>query len=355
MTYREGAHGLPGGDRVQCRQSSDRGATWQPWPGFTADPPLRLFRARLRDGTLISHRYELELGKGADSQAYILLSKDDGCTWKRQPAPVADLPFDPKRFLGLWGRVTELPEGRLLCTLYGYKPEARKFALGVVESTDGGLNWRYLSTMCDDPGIGPEGPDEADLALLESGRLLSVFRTGGNLFQVTSSDGGRTWSAPRNLGTFGVSPQLLLLDNGVLVLTYGTRHVSTQCSLIHESTRDMAYYRYEWSYHCDTCPLQSKCTAAKSGRRLLSVGLYHDLLQARPREMKTDEFKARMKQRAAIEGTNSELKRKYGLGRSRYRGLMKTTLANCCIGAACNTSRWFRRLMWESDQEAILA
>jgi len=127
---------------------------------------------------------------------------------------------------------------------------------------------------------------------------------------------------------------------------------STQCSLIQEKATGKVYYRYEWSYHCDTCPLQKRCNGRKDGRRELVVGLYHDLLQARRREMETAEFKVRMKQRAGIEGTNSELKRGYGFGRSRYRGLKKTHLANCCIGAACNSNRWLRRLLWEIDQEA---
>ena len=230
MTYREGPHGAPGGDRVQCRQSNDRGVTWQPWPGLTAEPLLRLFRARLRDGTLISHRYQLDAGEGSERRAYILRSRDEGRTWSRQPAPVGGLPFDPKRFLGLWGRVVEMLDGHLLCTLHGYRPNEGKYSLGVVESTDGGHNWRYLSSMCDDGTLGREGPDEADLVLLKPGKLLSVFRTGSNLFQVTSTDGGRTWSDPGDLGTYGVSPQLLLLHNGVLILAYGTRNVCVRAS-----------------------------------------------------------------------------------------------------------------------------
>lgn len=229
MTYRRGAH-APGKEQVQCRQSEDRGATWKPWPGLTTEPQLRLFRTRLRDGTLISHRYTLDTGEGAERKAYILRSKDDGKTWKRQATPLTDLPFDPDKSVGLWDHILEMPDGRLLCTLYGRKLNGKRNTLGVVESADGGSTWRYLATVCDNPGLGPEGPDEADLVLLKSGKLLSVFRTGGNLFQVSSSDGGQTWSKPKDLGTYGVSPQLLLLDNGLLILTYGTRNVCVRAS-----------------------------------------------------------------------------------------------------------------------------
>jgi len=128
---------------------------------------------------------------------------------------------------------------------------------------------------------------------------------------------------------------------------------STQCATITEKTGKQ-YYRFKWGAKCDTCPLRDKCATNKSGRRVLSVGLYHDVLQARRREMKTDEFKERMRQRAAIEGTNSELKRMYGFGRSRYRGMLKTDFANQCAAAACNTARWLRLSLWRADQGAEL-
>jgi len=68
-------------------------------------------------------------------------------------------------------------------------------------------------------------------------------------------------------------------------------------------------------------------------------------LQARRQEMKTDAFKEKMKRRAGIEGTISELVRGYGLRRARYRGLAKLQLQSYFIGAACNISRWIRKLM----------
>jgi len=112
--------------------------------------------------------------------------------------------------------------------------ERARYINGIVESTDGGNNWRYLSHLCDDPSLGNEGPDEMDLVRLASGELLSVFRTGtssgSHIHQVRSTDGGETWSRPRDLGSVGVSPQLLLLTNGVLVCTYGTRDVHVMAS-----------------------------------------------------------------------------------------------------------------------------
>lgn len=126
---------------------------------------------------------------------------------------------------------------------------------------------------------------------------------------------------------------------------------SSQCSRIKDNHKGNEYYRYEWGKQCDGCALQKQCTNSKTGRRILTVGIHHDLLQARRKEMKTEAFQKRLKQRAAIEGTVSEGKRSYGLGRTRYRGLKKTTLANHFIGAACNVNRYLRLLMWVSDRQ----
>jgi len=123
---------------------------------------------------------------------------------------------------------------------------------------------------------------------------------------------------------------------------------STQCSFIHDSHHGNAYYRFEWGAACDACPLRRACTTSKSGRRTVCVGAHHDRLQARRREMKTEAFRQRMRQRNAIEGTISELTR-LGLRRTRYRGLAKTTLANDLLAAACNVRRWLRLLAWRQQ------
>ena len=129
---------------------------------------------------------------------------------------------------------------------------------------------------------------------------------------------------------------------------------STQCSLIHEAQAQKQYYRFEWGAHCDGCPRQKECTRSKRGRRTLVVGVHHDLLQARRREMKTEAFQERMRQRNGIEGTIHELTW-YGLRRTRYRGLAKTRLANYFIGAACNINRWIRLTIWQAEQALAAA
>jgi hypothetical protein len=81
---------------------------------------------------------------------------------------------------------------------------------------------------------------------------------------------------------------------------------------------------------------------ARQSHRTIVVGQYHELLQQRRRDQQTEQFKERMQQRNAIEGTISELARAHGLRRSRYRGFAKVKLQNLFIGTACNVKRWLR-------------
>jgi len=131
-------------------------------------------------------------------------------------------------------------------------------------------------------------------------------------------------------------------------------HTSTQCSRLEDQQTGEVTYRFEWSYHCDACPLQAQCTKARRGRRMLVVGQHHDHLQARRREMPTEVFRHEMRQRNGIEGTISEFTRN-GARRTRYRGLAKTALANYFHGAAVNTKRWIRLLQYRLRPDYVAA
>ncbi len=128
--------------------------------------------------------------------------------------------------------------------------------------------------------------------------------------------------------------------------------VSTQCSRLENEPTGQVQYRFEWSYLCDECPLNSQCTKAHNGRRAVVVSQYHDYLQARRREMQTEGFQQRMHQRNGIEGTISEFARNGGR-RTRYRGLAKTSLANYLHGAAINVKRWIRLLQYRMSLDSV--
>jgi hypothetical protein len=122
---------------------------------------------------------------------------------------------------------------------------------------------------------------------------------------------------------------------------------STQCSSLRVGTTGDINYRFEWSTHCRTCSLRKKCIGSGQPHRTLVVNQHHTELQHRRREQSTEAFRKRMHRRNGIEGTHSELIRRYGLRRARYRGKAKVNLQNQFIGAACNINRWLRVIAWE--------
>jgi transposase len=124
---------------------------------------------------------------------------------------------------------------------------------------------------------------------------------------------------------------------------------SSQCSHITDSYKGTEYYRLEWGSQCDGCPVQKQCTRAKSGRRLLVVGLRHDLVQKRRGEMREESFSQTMHPRNGIEGTHSELVRGHGLRRTKYRGLSRVALSHYFMAAACNVKRYLKRLAFEME------
>ena len=123
---------------------------------------------------------------------------------------------------------------------------------------------------------------------------------------------------------------------------------STNCSRLLEKASGKASFRFEWGGQCAGCPLKDQCVGRGQAHRTLCVGENHTALQQRRREQKTEPFAARMRQRNAIEGTHSELVRRHGLRRARYRGLPKVRLQNYLIGAACNAKRWVARVAWQA-------
>jgi hypothetical protein len=127
--------------------------------------------------------------------------------------------------------------------------------------------------------------------------------------------------------------------------------ISSQCARLEVQATGKVNFRFEWSYQCADCPLRRQCCGADQKQRTLLVGQYHDFLQGRRQEQKTEAFRLECRKRNALEGTQSELVRAHGLRHARYRGLAKVRLQNYMIGAACNVKRWIRRLLWQHQQE----
>ena len=169
--------------------------------------------------------------------------------------------------------ILQLKNGNLIATMYGnyegdvilcdgYPPELnqRKYRTVVVFSPDKGKSWgdpvlvaydRMLGRGIPDdhplaekgllneiakpttsvPAITQEGFREADIIEAPNGDLLCVMRSGGRnggetmlfptpLYCSRSTDGGKNWSPPAQIADRGVCPNLVTLENGIIVCTY---------------------------------------------------------------------------------------------------------------------------------------
>lgn len=99
---------------------------------------------------------------------------------------------------------------------------------------------------------------------------------------------------------------------------------------------------------CEACPHFARCPTKYHQNvdgYVLSVNLLQRNLERRRRAEATGEFHKRYAIRAGIEATNSELKRRHGLGRLRVRRRPRVELTVYLAALACNFKRMVRHLM----------
>lgn len=143
-------------------------------------------------------------------------------------------------FNQLWGAVKELPDGRLLTCQYPYfyrdGTKIPESGISFFESSDKGKSWRQISfipfSINEKLTEGRRarkdfvGFSEPIFEVLDNKRIVCVMRSASGyevapMYSAISNDLGRTWSRPEPITNNGVSPQLLPLGNGVVVLSYG--------------------------------------------------------------------------------------------------------------------------------------
>ena len=96
---------------------------------------------------------------------------------------------------------------------------------------------------------------------------------------------------------------------------------------------------------CEVCSLFHRCPARFNQREdgyVLKVNMLKTNLERRRREEASGAFAKRYAIRAGVEATNSELKRKHGLGKLRVRGRPRVGLAVYLKALACNIKRMLR-------------
>lgn len=249
---REG-HICPFG-RVDMMVSHNRGETWQ-WPQTILDGPsddrdsgvLETAKGTLLVTTFTSLAYEPILKKaeslkgqeGAWPEArltswqlahnrltdeqrkahlgeWMIRSTDGGISWSQRYPTIVNSPHGP----------TQLSDGRLIYAGKQLWTDEKK--VGVCESTDDGLTWKWLAAI--PARSGDEVLKYHELHAIEAGdgRLIAQIRNhntnnAGETLQTESTDGGKTWSEPHPIGVWGLPSFLTKLRDGRLLMSYGHR------------------------------------------------------------------------------------------------------------------------------------
>ncbi len=119
-------------------------------------------------------------------------------------------------------------------TLYSVDGKAPgNWQCSLMASGDNGRTWRRRSVMIDGEAYGDVG--EPTLVRNTAGELVSIIRRDPMpklpTLIIYSRDHGRTWTRPKEMFDRGAFPQLLLLQNGVMVHSFGRPGVWLSFSL----------------------------------------------------------------------------------------------------------------------------
>ena len=137
----------------------------------------------------------------------------------------------------------KLGDGVRLVGIYDTGPNGHRSA-HVLRTDDDGDSWTCLPMALGDEQM---SFNETALAANKDGHVIALMRTAespnkkraGFLYQVTSTDRGKTWSQPVDTGIWGYPAHLLLLPDGRLVATYGYRRapMGIRACLSHDGGR----------------------------------------------------------------------------------------------------------------------
>ncbi|MES2391599.1 MAG: sialidase family protein [Acidobacteriota bacterium] len=177
---------------------------------------------QLKDGTIIVLDTYVTPGAKPDTGVGLLYTSTDEYKTLQGPFEINFKMFNadfyastddggrPHPAMRLHRRILELPNGDLLTTIYGfqkgdhtpapYTPTMMKSRVMLFRSKDKGHNWEFVSTVAVDPTVGTEGFGEPVITRVphgrHEGRLICMARTGHDLYETTSDDGGVTWAKP---------------------------------------------------------------------------------------------------------------------------------------------------------------
>ncbi len=235
------AHVCPFG-RVELMRSADNGKSWT-LPRVLIDGPIDDRDAGVMEttsGTLLvtsfsslvyAERFpedqaERELWNAAHLRVapqqrkaalgvWMIRSADGGGHWSQPFDCLVNSPHGP----------IQLSDGRLL---YAGKSRWTSEKIGVCQSTDDGQSWQWLADIPPRDGESHDEYHELHVVEADDGRLVAHIRNHhrrnqNETLQSESTDGGKTWSTPHEIGVWGLPSHLLRLLDGRLLMSYGHR------------------------------------------------------------------------------------------------------------------------------------
>ncbi len=209
--------------RICIVRSGDEGKTWSKaavvvdTPLDDRDPSI----VEMPNGDLLCNYFSLRHDAQHGYQfvhSAMVRSRDGGRTWGAE-----QVLFDQ------WicsSPIRPLSDGRLGLALYYHPGEDRvrkQMHAGFTTSSDGGRTWTAPVSIGEHSDIPLDA--EPDFCELAKGRLLMMMRPA--MAFSSSSDGGRTWSEPKRVGFEGHAPYLLKTRAGILLLGYRAPNVGT--------------------------------------------------------------------------------------------------------------------------------
>ncbi|WP_417738712.1 sialidase family protein [Rosistilla oblonga] len=163
-----------------------------------------------------AHRRVAEGEHESHLGCWMIRSEDGGLNWSPAYRVPVNSPHGP----------IALQSGRLFYAGVALWEEGRKVA--AYTSDDDGLTWQWIADI--PTRDGDEGSKYHELHAVEAadGRLIVQIRNhnkanAGETLQTQSTDGGKTWTAPKSIGIWGLPSHLLRLSDDRLLMTYGHR------------------------------------------------------------------------------------------------------------------------------------
>jgi transposase len=90
---------------------------------------------------------------------------------------------------------------------------------------------------------------------------------------------------------------------------------------------------------CGACPLRAQCVSPSASSKTLKLSAHYEELRLRREQQRTRAFGAKYRRRAGVEATFSNLVRRYGGRRAKYRGRAKVLLQYTTLACAVNLRR----------------